>query len=278
MGILMGTLLTFAPHQTGSYSNPDSTSSPASGPIKPAPPRDTVFRILSNKAFTVGEKLNYDIYYGPIVAGSAIIATPSFEYYNDRKCIKVEFTMKSAKFFDWFFKVRDYYSSLIDVRGLFPWKFEQHIREGGYKRDFVARFDQSNHTATTSEGGPYQISPYTQDVVSAFFFARTLDYDTLSIGQMVHFENFYQDKTYPLDVKYLGEETIETKAGHFHCQIIEPIVVKGGLFKNTGRVVVWITNDSLKIPVKVQSEVAIGSVVAELTSYSGLAGVPTAKF
>ena len=111
-------------------------------------------RSLNNTAFSVGEKLDYDISYGIIVAGSATISVPSFESYNDRKCYKVEFTMHSAKFFDLFFKVRDYYSSLIDVTGLFPWKFEQHIREGGYKKDFEAWFDQQNHTAKTSEGGP----------------------------------------------------------------------------------------------------------------------------
>ncbi|OYV86414.1 MAG: hypothetical protein B7Z63_04055 [Ignavibacteriae bacterium 37-53-5] len=235
-------------------------------------------RVFVNKAFNVGEKLKYDIYYGPIVAGSATIETPSMVYYKGRKCYKVEFTMRSAPFFDFFFKVRDYYYSLIDAKGIFPWKFEQHVREGGYKRDFVATFDQCNHTAKTSEGGPYVIQPYTQDAVSSFFFARTLDYDTLRPGAEIHFSNFYKDKVYPLDVRYLGKENIRTKAGRFHCQVIEPVIVKGGLFKNTGKITVWVTDDSLKLPVKVKTEVVIGSVVAELSGFSGLAGVPTAKY
>ncbi len=239
---------------------------------------DALFRVVPNHAFTVGEKLDYDIYYGPIVAGTATISTPSYVYYAGRKCYKVEFDMRSAKFFDFFFKVRDSYFSYIDVQGLFPWKFEQHVREGGYKKDFTAWFNQTNHTAETTSGGPYKIHPYTQDVVSTFFYARTLNYDTLRIGQEIHFSNFYDDKDYPLDVKYLGRQDIKTKAGRFHCQIIEPIIVKGGLFKNTGRIIIWISDDSLKLPVKVQSEVLIGSVVAELVGYSGLAGIPNSKY
>jgi hypothetical protein len=235
------------------------------------------FRILPNMAFTVGEKLDYDITYGPIVAGSATISTTSYEFYNGRKCYKVEFRMRSARFFDVFFKVRDYYSSLIDTAGLFPWRFEQHQKEGGYIKDFEAWFDQRNHTARTSEGGPYDIPPYTQDAVSTFFYARTLNYDTMKIGQKVHFTNFYENKVYPLDVKYLGQQNVETKAGIFHCQIIEPIIVEGGLFKNTGRIMLWITDDSLEVPVKVQTQVAIGSVDAELVDYTGLAGPLTAK-
>jgi len=235
-------------------------------------------RTSSNNAFTVGENLNYDVYYGPIVAGSATIAVPSYESYSDRKCYRLEFTMHSAKFFDLFFKVRDSYYSLMDVSGLFPWKFEQHVREGGYKRDFTAWFDQRNHTAKSSEGGPYDISPYTQDIVSTFFYARTLNYDTMKAGQEVHFSNFYENKVYPLDVRFLGNQDLRTKAGKFHCQEIEPIIVKGGLFRNTGKILIWITDDSLKLPVKVQTQVVIGSVSAELVSYSGLHGTLAAKF
>ncbi|MCL5267754.1 MAG: DUF3108 domain-containing protein [Bacteroidetes bacterium] len=239
---------------------------------------DALFRVLHNEAFTVGEKLNYDIQYGPIVAGAATISIPSYVYYAGRKCYRVDFSMRSAKFFDFFFKVRDSYLSYIDVQGLFPWKFEQHVREGGYKKDFTAWFNQTDHTAETSSGGPYKITPYTQDAVSTFYYARTLNYDTLKVGQEIHFSNFYDNKVYPLDVKYLGHQDVRTKAGRFHCQIIEPIIVKGGLFKNTGRIVIWISDDSLKLPIKVQTEVLIGSVVAELVSYSGLAGKLTSKF
>ena len=83
---------------------------------------------------------------------------------------------------------------------------------------------------------------------------------------------------YPLDVKYLGKEDVHTKAGKFRCQVIEPVIVKGGLFKNTGKITIWITDDSLKVPVKVKTDVVIGSVIAELTSYSGLAGPLTSKY
>ncbi len=253
---------------------PDSSASPESAPY--TNPAD--LRVIVNHAFTVGENLKYTIYYGPIAAGSATIEIPTYVYYESRKCYKVEFTMRSAPFFDIFFKVRDYYYSLIDAKGLFPWKFEQHIHEGGYKKDFTAWFDQCNHTATTSQGGPYTIMPYTQDAVSTFFYARTLNFDTLAVGNEIQFSNFYQDKVYPLKVKYLGKENVHTKAGKFHCRVIEPVIVKGGLFKNTGKITIWITDDSLKLPVKVKTDVVIGSVVAELKSYSGLAGIPTSKY
>jgi hypothetical protein len=159
----------------------------------------------------------------------------------------------------------------MDVEGLFPWRFEQHIREGGYSRDFSAFFDQRRGLAKTS-GGEYKIPKYVNDIVSAFYFARTFDYTKLKTGDLFHLQNFYKDSVYNLDVKYLGTELITVPAGTFNCILVEPIIVKGGLFKSEGSIFIWLTDDELKLPVKVKTKVVIGSIDAVLTKYEGLAG------
>jgi len=55
------------------------------------------------------------------------------------------------------------------------------------------------------------------------------------------------------------------------------LVVEGGLFKNDGSIIIWLSNDELKIPVKVKTKVLIGSIDAELTDYEGLKGKITSK-
>jgi len=159
---------------------------------------------------------------------------------------------------------------------LFPWRFEQHIREGGYSRDFSAFFDQRKAKAKTSEGS-YDIPKYVSDIVSAFYYARTFDYANMKKGDRAHLENFYKDKTYPLDILYHGKETISVGAGKFDCIVLEPLVQEGGLFKSDGSIVVWLTDDELRIPIKVKTKVLIGSIDAELTGYSGLLGVLKSK-
>jgi hypothetical protein len=110
------------------------------------------------------------------------------------------------------------------------------------------------------------------DIVSAFYYARTFDYSKMKTGDRAHLENFYKDKTYPLDILYHGKETISVTAGTFDCIILEPLVREGGLFKSDGSIVVWLTDDALRIPIKVKTKVLIGSIDAELTRYSGLLG------
>jgi hypothetical protein len=234
------------------------------------------FRKIENNAFKVGEKLTFEVNYGFVTAGIATFEIPKIKKISGRDAYNVTFMVNTVPSFDMFYKVRDRYESYIDVEGLFPWRFEQHIREGGYKRDFSAFFDQRKGIAKTTEG-KYDIPRYVNDIISAFYIARTFNYSKLKIGDKFNLENFYKDKVYPLDVVYHGKETVTVEAGTFDCIIVEPLVREGGLFKNEGSIIIWLSDDELKIPVKVKTKVIIGSIDSELLSYEGLAGKLTSK-
>lgn len=234
------------------------------------------FRKIENKAFKEGEKLTFDVKYGFVTAGVAVMQIPKIKRISGRNAYHVTFEVNSVPSFDWIFKVRDRYETYLDTEGLFPWRFEQHIREGNYSRDFSAFFDQRKGKAKTTEG-EYDIPKYVNDIVSAFYLARTFDYSKMKVGEKIKLYNFYKDKVYDLDVKYLGKERIKVAAGTFDCIMVEPLVQEGGLFKSEGNIIIWLTNDDLKVPVKVKTKVVIGSIDAELTKYEGLAGNLTAK-
>lgn len=228
-------------------------------------------RASRQSAFSTGERLVFDVGYGFITAGEAIMSVPQYDTVAGNQCFKVMFQVNSTPTFSWFYEVRDRYETYLDVEGIFPWRFEQHIKEGKYRRDFSAQFDQVNHLAKTTEG-EFPIPSYVHDIVSAFYFARTLDFSKMRIGEKIHFQNFYKDSTYKLDVKFLGRQQIEVSAGTFNCLIVEPLAQEGGLFKSEGRALLWLSDDERKIPVKVSTKVIIGSIEAELREYSGING------
>lgn len=234
------------------------------------------FRKLENNAFRVGEKLTFDVKYGFVTAGIASFEIPKIKKISGRNAYHVTFEVNTVPTFDNFFKVRDRYETYIDVEGIFPWRFEQHIREGKFSRDFSAFFDQRKGLAKTS-GGQFDIPIYVNDIVSAFFYARTLDYSNLKVDDRIPLKNFYKDKVYDLDVVYHGKETIEVEAGTFDCIIVEPLVQEGGLFKNEGSIMIWLTDDDAKIPVRVKTKVVVGSINSDLTGYSGVYGKMTSK-
>lgn len=234
------------------------------------------FRELENNAFQEGEKLTFDVRYGPITAGIAEMHIPRTLKIFGRDVYQITFRVNSVPAFDPFYKVRDRYETYLDVKGIFPWRFEQHIREGGYKRDFSAFFDHINGIAKTSKD-EYEIPRYTNDIVSALYYVRTMEVQNYEKDDVIHLKNFYKDKVYPLDVIYRGTERVTVDAGTFDCFILEPLVVEGGLFKSEGSIMVWLTDDELNLPVKVKTKVVIGSINAELTKYEGLAGEIEAK-
>ncbi len=240
-------------------------------------PDQTSFRHLDNNAFTVGEKLTFDISYGFVTAGQAVMSIPDYRYVNGRKTMETRVEALSTPTFDWVFKVRDRYETFMDADGIFPWRFEQHIREGSYSRDYDAFFDPQTETAETSDGHQYKTPQYVHDIVSAFYYVRTLDLTHSRRGDVIHLENFFDGQTHPLDVRVLGHQQVETDAGTFECSVIEPMVVQGGLFKSEGSIKIWLTDDNNHIPVKMSSKILIGEIEAKLVKYEGVRGPLTAK-
>jgi hypothetical protein len=228
-------------------------------------------RTINQTAFALGERLVYDLGYSFITAGEAVFSIPSVETMHGRECYQVRFTVNSTPTFSFFYKVDDRYE-----KGIFPWRYTQRIREGKYSNDFAAEFDQLNNVAVT-KAGSYKIPPYVHDIVSAMFYVRTLDYSKCHPGEKILLQNFFKDTTYQLAVKFLGSQQISVDAGKFNCVLVEPLIMEGGLFKSEGRIIIWMTNDERKIPVKVSTKVVVGSIDAELREYSGINGQIKAK-
>ena len=234
-------------------------------------------RRLPNQAFALGERLVFDVNYGYVTAGEAVLSIPAHDSVSGRQCYRVEVAINSSTSFSVFYRVEDRYLTFIDVETLAPWQFEQHIREGGYRRDFVANFDQRRGIATTTDGGTYETPRYVHDIMSAFYYVRSLDLSTMQKGDELELKNFYKDKTHDLVVRVLGREELEVEAGTFRTIVVEPLVREGGLFKSEGRIVVWLTDDERKVPVRVNTKVVIGSIDTELREYSGLRGPINAR-
>ncbi len=242
-------------------------------------PSSHQFRYVPNEAYGFGEKLEYKVGYKFIKAGTGYFhILPDPVYHRGRKCYDVRFQVRSLEKLEWIYKVRDRYSTVLDVGGIFPWEFEQHVREGNYKRDFKAEFDQvKNRAFVPKKDTSYKVPPYVHDIVSAFFYVRTLDLKRFPKDTVFYLNNFFKDTTYSLGVKVHGRQTIEVDAGKFRCVVIEPMVVEGGLFQSEGKILIWLTNDDRKIPVKVATKIIIGYVGAELVRYSGVRGKIKAK-
>ncbi len=243
--------------------------------------QENTYRELPNEAWGFGERLSFDISYGPITAAEAFLTiSPSPVVMNGRDTYEINFEVNSRPSFDIVYKVRDYYKSYVDTRGLFPWKFEQHLREQEFKRDFIVNFlPDSQKVKTAGDNKDFReftAPAYVQDIYSAFYYVRTLNLKQYKNGDVIDVPTFNDDKHFILAVKIINRETVDVSAGEFKTIVVQPMLTEGFTNK-TSDIFVYLSDDERKIPVKVKMKIVIGALVAELTQYSGLRGPLDAK-
>lgn len=101
-------------------------------------------RHIVNDAFGVGERLEYSVGYKFIKAGTASFTIGKQPVTSaGRPCYDIRFEVASLKSLDFLYRVRDRYRTLVDIDGIFPWKFEQSIREGASRRTSQRRLIMS---------------------------------------------------------------------------------------------------------------------------------------
>lgn len=235
---------------------PTDTVEITSGVTLPAPGSREVLPAV-HRPFRSGESLRFSVQYGFIKAGSAYLEVPEEKEWKGRRVYALVARAESNAFFSRFYKVRNRIESLWDKEGLFSWRYSENRREGGYRTKSEIVFDPERHEARYSDGRKFPIPPQVQDALSAFYYTR---FQALPIGGSVVFDYHAGRKSQPLQVKVIGRERVQTPAGTFDCVAIEPILKAGGIFKNKGRLVIWMTEDERRMPVLMRSKVAVGSI------------------
>lgn len=188
---------------------------------------------------------------------------------NGRPTYHIEVNGKSANVFNVFFKVHDKYETFVDEEALMPLKFIRYTREGGYKKDDTVYFDHENLKATSMRKVK-DITKYIQDIVSAFYYVRTWDFDTAKVGDTWLVDFFLDDSLYHSQIVFQGRGRVKTDFGELKCMKFKPSVATGEVFTDPYPMELWVTDDKNKIPVLMKSAVFIGSVKIELIEYKGL--------
>ena len=73
-----------------------------------------------------------------------------------------------------------------------------------------------------------------------------------------------------MKIKYLGKEEIETDLGEFNCLKFRPIVEKGRVFKEEEDMTLWISDDANKVPIRLETDLLIGSIKLDLVKFKNL--------
>ncbi|MEN9696677.1 MAG: hypothetical protein RLZ56_98 [Bacteroidota bacterium] len=228
----------------------------------------------NNNAYNSGEKVRYTIYYNVlglyVNAGRADFSIQNTNW-NGSDAFTFTAVGKSNAKYDWIFKVRDTYESVVDAKSLLPYQFTREIREGGYHYSESIQFNQKAKTVTnTKTSATYKAADCTYDVVSAIYAARNINYTNCQMNDKIYLNFFLDKELYPSYFKYLGKDVITTRYGKFKVIKLAPLLVKGTIFKDGDKMVVWVTDDENHIPVRIETPIVVGSIKVDMVGYEHL--------
>lgn len=227
---------------------------------------------VRNTSFVAGEQINFNVFYNLagmyVNAGSASFTT-TLEQYSGRPVYHVVGSGRTHSSYDWIYRVRDRYETFLDTASLQPLKFIRNVDEGGDKKYENISFNKVSNTAITNKG-VYKVPNCVQDVLSAIYYARNLNYARYNKGDKIPFSMFLDNELHNLYVRYLGVEEIKTRYGTFNAIKFSPLLIKGTIFEGGEKMEVWVTNDANRVPVRIESPIIVGSIKVDMMSYKNL--------
>ncbi|HXA02131.1 MAG TPA: DUF3108 domain-containing protein [Cytophagaceae bacterium] len=236
--------------------------------------------VYDKNVFGCGEKLEFRVHYGFINAGEATIQIyPQMYKVNNLVCYKAEVSGRSVGAFDLALRIRDEWVTYMDTSTTSPQKFYRDVEEGKYRLKEFVHYDYAKDVATVDREGKngkdksrkeYAITKDVQDIVSGFYFLRTINFNKMKVGDTIRTIAFFEDKTYDFRIRFLGKGIIDTKFGEISAIKLSPIMPDNKLFEGGSSIRMWISDDKNKIPVKIEADMFVGAVEMDLKSYRGL--------
>lgn len=233
---------------------------------------------IENSTFLPGEEIVYKVYYnwGFIWTTAGLVhfrVTDTADHY------RIVVTGSTAGFYDKFYTVRDTFETWLDKETLLPTKFIRSIQEGKYQHYNKFIFDQDQKIVTDHKGkyrdsleiSEEDFEECMHDIISILYHVRNMDFDALHAGDTFPVE-VYLEKEYPLNVKIMEKDKKQKikGVGKFITHVFQPQLIAGEVFKEKDQMTVYISADSNKVPVLIESPLTVGKIKAFLYDYKGL--------
>jgi hypothetical protein len=233
------------------------------------------YALVEELPFAPGELLNFKASVGFVNAAEADLSISEIVYNTDQApAWQLDVKARTLGVFDLVSPVRDNWGSYVDTTTLATQQFYRYIREGGYRKNERVYFDHEIDTAhvlklhketkAIEKEVSFRVSKNVHDMVSSFYYLRSIDWSQFQDGDIITVNVFFDDKLEAQRVKLVGREVIKTKLGKMKAILLVPIREEDSLFVEENTVRVWLSDDLNKIPLKVKAKIFVGYLKVDL--------------
>jgi hypothetical protein len=222
--------------------------------------------------FEDGEKEVYQASWNGMisVATAEVVTTPAVV--DGKRVYQVRVEAKTSKALDLIWRMRDTIRSTFDAKALTPSRFTFNQRENSRVIDTDARFDPASKQWSVNrqqEGKKPRVYRFdgnnTLDPITAVYLARSVDF---KVGDKLYFKVFGGRYQYLLELFVEKKEPVSLKSGkRVEAYRLVPRVqnlTKSGYADRFKEAAIWISADERRVPVKLSSKIAFGTVHLDL--------------
>jgi hypothetical protein len=214
--------------------------------------------------FPSGEKLIYSVQWHMLNAGTATIL---MQHSGPREHLTS--TAESTGFVNKIFHIHDIFDADIDPRSFCTQQISKHNEEGSRRMDRKIYFDYSKGKSEVDDKdlktgkrkhAEFDIPPCVSDVVSGFFYARSLP---LQPGFSHTFPVNDGGKTTDVKINVEGQEKVKGPLGEFQTMRVKAEAVAGPM-AGKAHLMVWLTDDERRVPVQMKSKLGFATLFFQL--------------
>jgi hypothetical protein len=225
-----------------------------------------------NTTFKPGEEITYIVSYDWFIIWTEvgeITMTIQDTTFNGQPAYQFKGIGTTYKSWDWIFKVHDEFETIVEKQSLKPFQASRDISEGNYTQKDKYRYDFNDSLvfAENKTGNKPKtwdtipITPCTFDIMSAFLYARNIDFSKYKPGATFPITILLDKEKYPIHFQYQGVEKFKLKhVGEFECIKVTAKLVEGDVFPEDEHMTIWATNDENHTVVYAESPILVGSV------------------
>ncbi len=259
--------------------------------VAAAPKLHALHRDFKQLPFKAGEKLTYELRFTklPISVNAGTIVFENLGVTSQPTIDKLEFkaqpadrllhlraqiTAKGLLLRLFGLSVNDRFETLVDAKDFRPRALLREIEEGKKHNLQTGHFDYEKKEAdyhTTDLNNPaagareklVKMEPDMQDLLSAIYLLRLQE---LTEGAMYKFPLVYEGERKEFEIIIHGREEVQTDLGKFKTIKVEPkLFGLGRLSSREGEFFMWITDDAIRLPVKLVAKASGATITASLS-------------
>ena len=239
------------------------------------------------KPFSPGEKLTFQLKWGPIPAGEVMLELLPVEKLDNQSVYHFVMTVRTNAFVDLFYYYRSRIDAYADIDMTRSLRYREQTRTRRKAKNVVVEFNWQTkqarfHRVETffkpkpdrrTKESIIPLLPGTFDPLSVYYYTRLID---LHEGERIKRPVSDGIKCIVAHAEIIRRESMTANGKAYDTFLVQPDF-KGvnPVFEHLAgsTILVWVTADAHRIPVKLSSRIVLGRFTGELTAVEGVPGI-----